>query len=648
MHLKTRLALGIGTGMAFAAAGCVAAGLWFGGHFVEVGTARQLESGARQLTAEIVTQGQRARSLARFVAAQPDLAAVFAGRDRDELVARLAPTFEGMKQDGFDQFQFHLAPATSFLRLHKLDKFGDDLSSFRHTVVEANRDGREVVGLESGVQGIGIRAVVPVRVDAKPVGTVEFGLAFGKSFARDFAARTGLEIALVIDPTKPGAAPEVFASGFPASFDAAAAARSGETRLGTVTIDGRNWSVESRVLADYSGKPIGRAILAADRSALEATRDGMVAVFAAIGAVLLVIGGGLIWWLERDIGRPVVRVTEAVDRITAGDVEAATPKVDGIDEIAALARAVDALKLALTAEAGVEEQAHREEEARHERGRRRQAMTETFVSTIGRLLDEMNQAATRMEETAAGMHTVAERTTERSSAALREADETSTTVGAVAAAAEELASSVREILRRVDHSAEIAGRALDEAGRTDEVVRTLAASGDTIGEVVSLINSIAAQTNLLALNATIEAARAGEAGKGFAVVAAEVKQLANQTTGATEAIAAQVSHIQGETRRVVEAIASIGGTIRDLSTLAREMSGVMGDQEIATREIAENVQRAAGGARTVSVAVATVREDATATDRASEGVVATARELGRFRQDLDREIHAYIEDLRRA
>jgi methyl-accepting chemotaxis protein len=253
-----------------------------------------------------------------------------------------------------------------------------------------------------------------------------------------------------------------------------------------------------------------------------------------------------------------------------------------------------------------------------------------------------------METTARAMNEVAERTASRSGEAAREAETTSRTVQAVAAASEELASSVHEVLRRVDRAAEIAERALSEADGTDHVVRSLAASGDRIGEVVDLINTIASQTNLLALNATIEAARAGEAGRGFAIVATEVKALAAETTRATEAISSQVTHIQGETQKVVGAIGSIGSTIRELTEIARDMAGAMGDQDLATKEIAQNIQQAADGTRVVSTGIGAVGEDAGHTGRAAASVLTTAHELAQFRTALHREIGVYIDDLKQA
>jgi methyl-accepting chemotaxis protein len=653
MHLKKRLLLGIGAGTSVAAATCVAAGLWFVGNLVEHNVAGRLESGSRQFSAEIQAQGQRALSLARFAAAVPSFTEVFAAGDRAGLAALLVPTFDTVKADGFDQFQYHLPPATSFLRVHKAAKFGDDLSAFRRTVVEANAAAKEVTGLENGVAGIGIRAVVPVRRQGRPIGTVEFGLAFGKDLVDDFARRTGMKVALFLDESAAGkSAFETLASNFPADFDlspAALKALGGEaSRLGDFTIEGRPWSLSDQPLLDYSGKRIGSVVLATDRSDLEAVRANAVAVFSALAALLLAGGALMVWWLNREVGAPIVRLTDAVARITGGDLETPTPKTNAIDEIAALGRAVDALKAAMSAELSNEATIRHEADVRAERGRRREARTRQFEKTIEEVLGRVAEVAQRVEGNADTMRGVSARTSDRSRAAATDAEETSANVSAIAAATEELASSVREIQRRVDHSAEIAGRALDEAARTDEVVRTLALSGGEIGKVVELINSIAGQTNLLALNATIEAARAGEAGKGFAIVAAEVKSLANETTRATEAIAGQVSHIQEETQRVVGAIGSIGTIIRELTTLARDMAAVMGDQETATREIAGNIQRAAAGARTLSEVVLAVEGDAVATDRAAEGVIATARDLGRYREALDGEIRVYIDDLKRA
>ena len=115
-----------------------------------------------------------------------------------------------------------------------------------------------------------------------------------------------------------------------------------------------------------------------------------------------------------------------------------------------------------------------------------------------------------------------------------------------------------------------------------------------------MIQQIASQTNLLALNATIEAARAGEAGKGFAVVASEVKQLATQTSRATEDIQSQVSEIQSETAKAAEAVRGISTRIEELSGITASVSSAVEEQGAATQEIARNVQQASLGTQEVS------------------------------------------------
>ena len=136
--------------------------------------------------------------------------------------------------------------------------------------------------------------------------------------------------------------------------------------------------------------------------------------------------------------------------------------------------------------------------------------------------------------------------------------------------------------------------------KSEVTVTELANAANRIGEVVGLINTIAAQTNLLALNATIEAARAGEAGKGFAVVASEVKSLATQTARATEGITAQVTAIQGSTQEAVDTIKGIGQIIDKMSEIATTVAAAVEEQGAATAEIARNIQQAASGTQNVS------------------------------------------------
>jgi aerotaxis receptor len=205
-------------------------------------------------------------------------------------------------------------------------------------------------------------------------------------------------------------------------------------------------------------------------------------------------------------------------------------------------------------------------------------------------------------------------------AASAAADQALHTVQAVAAASEELASSIREITRQAALAGDVAQRAVAGGRRSEETIRSLSEAVARIGAVAGLIGDIAGQTNLLALNATIEAARAGDAGKGFAVVAGEVKNLATQTARSTEEITRQIAEIQSVTGAAVEAVAGIGKTIAEISEVATAIAAAMEEQSAATQEIARNVADTSGAVRDIAQRISDVSGDVGRAGEVAAGV----------------------------
>jgi methyl-accepting chemotaxis protein len=133
--------------------------------------------------------------------------------------------------------------------------------------------------------------------------------------------------------------------------------------------------------------------------------------------------------------------------------------------------------------------------------------------------------------------------------------------------------------------------AVSLAQHTESTIQSLCDSSASIESVLKLINSIAEQTNLLSLNATIEAARAGDAGKGFAVVANEVKELAKQTSNATEGVGECIDRLQSDGNEAVDAIARINNTIKEIRGYQRTVNSGIHEQTTVSREMSQSVKQ---------------------------------------------------------
>jgi methyl-accepting chemotaxis protein len=364
---------------------------------------------------------------------------------------------------------------------------------------------------------------------------------------------------------------------------------------------------------------------------------GVLGVLSAIGV-----------FVARTITRPVTAMTDAMNVLAAGDHSVEIPATERGDEIGMMARAVLVFKENMIK---AKELAAKEAEALEQRQRRArliEELTASFDQDVSSVLKTVSSAATELQATSQNMSAIAEETSRQAVAVAGASEQASSNVQTVASATEELSSTVSEIGRQVTQSAAISAQAVNEVTMTNDTVKSLAEAARRIGDVVQLINDIAAQTNLLALNATIEAARAGEAGKGFAVVASEVKSLANQTAKATEGITAQISAIQEATSGAVTAMGNIGDIIGRVAEIATTIASAVEEQQAATQEIARNVQQAAEGTQEVTNNIAGVKEAAGSTGAATEQVLSAANELSHQAENLNAKVESFLSAIKAA
>jgi len=556
---------------------------------VEEAEKRELKKLFESAKVEIESEGRLANALSSMIANIDSFSAMLATGEREQLAEALVPVFKVMKKEfSARQFQYHTPPATSFLRLHKPEKFGDNLSSFRKTVVATNTLKQNIVGLEKGVAGLGIRGISPVFSAGEHVGSVEFGMSFGQPFFEKFKEKYNVDISLYTN-----------ANG---KFKKFGSTLAGESLLKADeltsalrnplavkrTYNDQPLAVYAYKIDDFNGNAVGVLEIGMDRSHYVSAINGARNTAIVIGIGALIVGLMIAGFIARLIGGPLCQAVEAMNEIAQGGGDL-TRRLDdeGDNEISRLSSAFNSF--AEKVRAMVSQVYGSTTQLASAAEEMSVIMVETHRDTQQQQ-SETSQVVTAMNEMTATVQEVARNATEAASAA---------------SSADIASAEGKQVVISTMSAIESLSSEINEAAN---VISQLEKDSENIGTVLDVIKGIAEQTNLLALNAAIEAARAGEQGRGFAVVADEVRTLASRTQQSTQEIQEMIEKLQVGAQSAVK---------------------VMDESRTKAEDSVTQAAKAASSLETITNSVSLIKDMNTQIATAAEQQSAVAEEINR-------------------
>lgn len=556
-----------------------------------------------------------------------ELIKAFAEKDRETVKSMTVDFYDNIlkKQYGIDQFQFHTPPATSFFRSHKPDQFGDDLSSFRKTVLDANASKAPVTGLEVGRAGPGIRVVYPVNYNGNHAGTIELGSTVdnilavaGNALEADYAVGIYEEVFKKAKRFKNESTDVLKGnllfyhfSGKTIPAIIAQIPLNDGTRI--VTLGTKHYVTGTFPLEDHSGKMIGKVYVIKDitriKESLTHSLFQMTLIMAGFVVMLILV---LYSMMSRIIIRPLKEAVRITNELAEGNLSIEIP-LKGKDEMGhlllSLKNMADKMNETLSLVSHVIVDVNLSVNEIADAVEKQASITTEQTASLSEITSTMEQLASSSSQIAEHTQSVFEIATNA---------QERTRTGAVSV--EQVTTNMNEI-------------STDNSNVLLEIVNLGKKSRD-ISKVMELINNVADQTKLIAFNAALEASSAGEAGKRFNIVAMEIRRLADSVMESTSEIEDKINEIQDAVNRM--AISSEKGTrvIQEGLNTSEDTKKILVDivegskaTTDAAREISFSTQQQRTAAEQVVIALHEIEEGARQTSAAIKQTHGTSRNL---------------------
>lgn len=492
---------------------------------------------------------------------------------RESIRKALGPSVKGYRgitgQNA--KLHFHLPSGRSLVRMWR-DKqakrdgqwldISDDISDFRKTVLDVNRTGQTVKGIEVGRGGFAIRGVAPIKDEAgTQVGSVEMLSSFSgvisslsNNESLDLSVYMNKDLLPVATKLQDSSKNPIIGNRFvlvakSKREEAAPLPLLNNGALATtMETEGNNLRAAFPV-TDYAGKQIGVFVLLLDITEQHTFITGVKITVALVLAVLILLPliiGQIV--MQKSVIAPIREGVTLATAISNGDLTVSVGEGKK-DEVGTLMRALG-------------------------------SMTDRLREVARDVLVVSGSVAASSNELSASANTVAQGSTNQAAA-----------IEEISSSMEQMTGNIRQSADNAQQTEKLAVNAAEHAEQGGKAVDHTVTAMQQIAEKITIVEEIARQTNLLALNAAIEAARAGEAGKGFAVVASEVRKLAERSGNAASEITGLASSSVAVAEEAGELLEKMVPDIKKTAELVQEIAAASHEQNSGADQINKSVQQ---------------------------------------------------------